>query len=209
YVLFGIRRQLLSSVMFPLGGYEKPEIRKLAADSGLRVADKKDSYEICFVPDNDYAGFLKRHREFSGTSGNFTDLEGNILGTHDGFERFTVGQRKGLGIAFGEPRFVIRIVPETCDVVLGKREDLQVSTFQAVDLNWLADPPDQDHEILVQVRYRHDAVPCRIESSVEDGGSVIVTPEQPVYGVAPGQAAVFYRGTRVLGGGWIRSAAVL
>ncbi len=209
YVLFGIRRQLLSSVMFPLGGYEKPEIRKLAADSGLRVADKKDSYEICFVPDNDYAGFLKRHREFSGTSGNFTDLEGNILGTHDGFERFTVGQRKGLGIAFGEPRFVIRIVPETCDVVLGKREDLQVSTFQAVELNWLADPPDQDHEILVQVRYRHDAVPCRIDSSVADCGSVIVTPEQPVYGVAPGQAAVFYRGTRVLGGGWIRSAAVL
>ncbi len=205
YVLSGIQKQLLPSILLPLGGFQKPQIRSLAAESGLRVADKKDSYEICFVPDNDYAGFLSRYRDFSGTAGNFVDPDGNVLGQHDGYERFTVGQRKGLGIAFGEPRFVLRIHPESCAVVLGRREDLEVQKFFAVEMNWLAGPPAADQNVLVQVRYRHDAVPCRVVLTTEQPETALIIPNDPVQGVAPGQLAVIYDGARVLGGGWIRT----
>lgn len=201
YVLFGIRREILPHVLLPIGSFQKPEIRELARESGLRVADKKDSYEICFVPDQDYAGFLKRYRGHSGTAGDFVDLHGNVLGQHEGYEHFTVGQRKGLGLAFGEPRFVIRIRPETRQVVLGLREDLATSSIMAHDVNWLADRPSDHFACDVKVRYRQKSEPCTVQ--VLPDSNLIITPQSPIFGVAPGQAAVLYDGDRVLGGGWI------
>ena len=204
YVLYGIRRELLPNVLLPIGTFQKPDIRRLAGDSGLRVATKKDSYEICFVPDQDYAGFLKRYRGHEGTEGEFVDMQGNVLGSHEGYEHFTVGQRKGLGIAFGDPRFVIEIRPGSRQVVLGLREDLATTVISAVDCNWLADRPTSRMTCAVKVRYRQTSEPCVIEPG--DNNSVTVYPDQPIFGVAPGQAAVFYDGDRVLGGGWIRRA---
>ena len=206
YVLYGIRRELLPNVLLPIGTFQKPDIRRLAGDSGLRVATKKDSYEICFVPDQDYAGFLKRHRGHEGTEGEFVDMQGNVLGSHEGYEHFTVGQRKGLGLAFGEPRFVIEIRPGSRQVVLGHREDLATTVISAVDCNWLADRPTSRMTCAVKVRYRQTSEPCVIAPG--ENNSVTVYPAQPIFGVAPGKAAVFYDGDRVLGGGWIRRAEV-
>jgi tRNA-specific 2-thiouridylase len=203
YVLFGIRRLLLPNILLPIGVYEKPEIRELAREAGLRVASKKDSYEICFVPDQDYAGFLKRYRNHEGTEGEFVDTSGNVLGRHGGYEHFTVGQRKGLGIAFGEPRFVVRIEPATRRVVLGLREDLAVRSIAVQQINWLADVPTGEFSCNVKVRYRQQAEPCRVVC--ESDGRATVIPSEPLFQVAPGQAAVFYDGDRVLGGGWICS----
>ena len=202
YVLYGIRRELLPNVLLPIGTFQKPDIRRLAGDSGLRVANKKDSNEICFVPDQDYAGFLKRYRGHEGTEGEFVDMQGNVLGSHEGYEHFTVGQRKGLGLAFGEPRFVVEIRPGSRQVVLGHREDLATSVISAVDCNWLSDRPTSRMTCTVKVRYRQTSEPCVIEPG--DDNTVTVYPAQPIFGVAPGQAAVFYDGDRVLGGGWIR-----
>jgi tRNA-specific 2-thiouridylase len=203
YVLFGIRRELLPNILLPIGTYEKPAIRELARDAGLRVATKKDSYEICFVPDQDYAGFLKRWRQHEGTEGDFVDAAGNVLGHHDGYEHFTVGQRKGLGIAFGEPRFVISIEPASRRVVLGRREDLAVQSISVHELNWLAAIPDSPFRCEVKVRYRQQSEPCQV--ILTSSGSAQVIPDEPLFQVAPGQAAVFYDGPRVLGGGWICS----
>ncbi len=201
YVLFGIRRELLPHVLLPIGTFQKPEIRELARQSGLRVADKKDSYEICFVPDQDYAGFLKRYRGHDGTAGDFVDLEGRVLGQHDGYEHFTVGQRKGLGIAFGEPRFVIRINPENRQVVLGLREDLATKSIRVHQLNWLADRPGDNFRCEVKVRYRQASESCTVQVEKDDRATIV--PDDPIFGVAPGQAAVLYDGDHVLGGGWI------
>jgi tRNA-specific 2-thiouridylase len=202
YVLFGIDRSLLPNILLPIGTYQKPEIRALAGESGLRVASKKDSYEICFVPNNDYADFVQRYRGHSETAGDFVDPSGRVLGQHAGYEHFTVGQRKGLGIAFGEPRFVIRIDAETHQVVLGTHDDLATRQIAVSQLNWLVDPPrDGEFECDVKVRYRQQAEPCRVTLTSND--ACVVTPSQPLFGVAPGQAAVFYSADRVLGGGWI------
>ncbi len=201
YVLFGIRPELLERILLPLGTFQKPEIRRLAAEAGLRVADKKDSYEICFVPNNDYAAFLHSYRSHEDTSGNFVDMQGNVVGKHAGYENFTVGQRKGLGIAFGEPRFVVRIEPDSRRVVLGAIQDLETKSFQVRELNWLNARPEPEMRCLVQVRYRHLAVPCIVRQNSDDTAQVEMV--DVVNGVAPGQAAVFYQNDQVLGGGWI------
>lgn len=201
YVLFGINRQLLSRILLPLGSFRKPEIRQLAAEAGLRVANKKDSYEICFVPNNDYAGFLSSYRGAQDTVGEFVDTAGNVLGTHAGYEHFTVGQRKGLGIAFGEPRFVVRIDAESHRVVLGLLEDLATHEFRVIEPNWLVDPVES-LQCEVKVRYRQSSVPCTVTQT--SSSFLMIQPKTPIQGVAPGQAAVFYQGDRVLGGGWIR-----
>ncbi len=205
YVLFGIRRELLPNILLPIGSFEKPAIRELARQSGLRVADKKDSYEICFVPDQDYAGFLRRYRQHESTAGDFVDTEGRVLGQHEGYEHFTIGQRKGLGIAFGEPRFVVRIEPETRRVVLGLRDDLACSAIHVSGINWLADVASDEMVCEVKVRYRQQSEPCRVVKGPDATATVFT--DSPVFGVAPGQAAVFYQGNRVLGGGWIQSAS--
>ncbi len=207
YVLAGINRTILDRILFPVGSYNKPEIRELAAQAGLRVATKPDSQEICFIPDNDYVGFLERYRGRPDMAGDFVDPTGRVLGKHSGYDQFTIGQRRGLGITFGEPRFVIRIEPESRRVVLGTHNDLACHELEADGVSWLVDPPADEWECLAQIRYQHTAAPARIERVGADHVRVRFT--EPQFGVAPGQALVLYDGDRVLGGGWIRQGAAV
>ena len=201
YVLAGINREILDRILFPVGDFNKPEIRELAAQAGLRVATKPDSQEICFIPDNDYVGFLERYRGRPETSGEFVDPSGNVLGRHSGYDQFTIGQRRGLGITFGEPRFVIRIEPETRRVVLGRYDDLACLELEADGFSWLKLDLSAQFDCLAQIRYQHTAAPAHVERLSDDRVRVRFT--SPQYGVAPGQALVLYDGDRVLGGGWI------
>ena len=205
YVLFGIQKAFLRRMMLPIGDYEKTEIRRLAAEVGLRVAEKKDSQEICFVTSGHHDEFVKQRRDTGvNTAGNFIDRRGHVLGQHQGIERFTIGQRKGLGIAVGEPMFVTRIDPVTYDVVLGNREELGRETLTANRTNWLVDgvpPVGQAFEGLAQIRYNTAPAPARIKVLPDERLQVDFL--NPVNGVAPGQAVVIYSGAQVLGGGWI------
>jgi len=203
YVLFGISRDILEQIRFPVGDRTKAEIRELARAAGLSTADKPDSQEICFIPDNDYAGFLERRRGRPDTPGELVDTAGNVVGRHDGFEKFTIGQRRRLGVTFGEPRFVVRIEPETRRVVVGTREELGRRTLTADRLNWLVDAPVAPFRCVAQIRYQHTPAPCTVEPTASD--ELQVTFDAPQFGIAPGQAVVLYDADRVLGGGWIRS----
>ena len=202
YVLFGINKAILDRVIFPVGDFEKTEIRELARQTGLRVADKPDSQEICFIPDNDYVGFLDRYRGPQETAGEIVDTEGNVLGQHDGFQQFTVGQRKGLGLAFGTPRYVVAVEPTTRRVVIGMRDDLMEPMLEADRLNWLVDDIPARFSCHAQIRSQHQAAAAEVEVLDEDRVRVYFA--EPQFGVAPGQAVVLYDGDRVLGGGWIR-----
>lgn len=201
YVLFGLPRDLLPHVLFPVGGYQKEEIRALARQGGLRTFDKPDSQEICFVPDQDYAGFIRRYRGEVETAGNFVDPLGNVIGEHAGYEQFTIGQRRGLGVAFGTPRYVVEVRPASREVVLGLPSDLQRTTLQADRLNWLIAEPAAPIACHAQIRYQHAGTAAVAAPGTD--GRWNVQFETPVRGVAPGQAVVFYDGERVLGGGWI------
>ncbi|HET6882595.1 MAG TPA: tRNA 2-thiouridine(34) synthase MnmA [Pirellulales bacterium] len=201
YVLFGIDRKVLPRVMFPVGNYHKPQIRDVARQLGLRVAEKKDSQEICFVPDQDYAAFVRNRRGEGDLSGEIVTTAGEVVGRHAGLEQFTIGQRKGLGVAFGEPRYVVRLEAETRRVVIGRQEELLRSELTARDANWLIDPPDRPLECEVKIRYRSAPTPAVVEAIGERRLHVYL--RQPRAGVAPGQAVVCYSGDRVLGGGWI------
>lgn len=201
YVLFGIERRRLSRLLFPVGEFIKPEIRGLAEEAGLAVADKPDSQEICFVPDQDHASFVKARTGELDTSGQIVTTEGEVVGTHDGYERFTVGQRKGLRVAMGEPFFVTRIEPDTRRVVIGTREELAVDSLTAGEANWLVDPPEEPFRATVKIRYRDPAAEATVAPVSENRFRVAFDTLR--YGVAPGQAAVCYDGDRVLGGGWI------
>ncbi len=210
YVLYGIRRSILPHLLFPIGGYRKDEVRALARGLGLAVADKPDSVEICFVPDGDHAGLIRRRRPERDTAGVIRDTAGRVLGEHDGYERFTVGQRKGLGVAAGSRRYVLEIVPATHEVIVGDKEGLLANGLLASRVNWLlAEPPAPGgaHPPLactVKIRYRHAGAPAEV-TATPDGGARVVFAE-PQSAVTPGQAVVFYDGDRVLGGGWIESA---
>ncbi|GDY07086.1 MAG: tRNA 2-thiouridine(34) synthase MnmA [Planctomycetota bacterium] len=201
YVLFGIRKEILDRVIFPVGNFKKPEIRELARQTGLRVADKPDSQEICFIPDNDYVGFLERYRGHHDTAGEIVDTEGNVLGRHEGYQQYTIGQRKRLGITFGSPRYVVAVQPTTRRVVIGKREDLMEPTLEANRLNWLIDDVPDRFTCQAQIRSQHQCAEAEVQVLDED--SVRVYFAEPQFGVAPGQAVVFYDGDRVMGGGWI------
>lgn len=201
YVLFGLNRDLLERVLFPVGTYTKHEIRDIARAANLRVAEKPDSQEICFVPDQDYAGFIRRYRGEYETAGELVDTTGNVVGTHDGYEHFTIGQRRGLGVAFGEPRYVISVDADTHRVVVGTREELARDELEADRLNWLIDDVPQRFECQAKIRYQHTPVEAEVE--LLDDERMRVAFSQSQYGVAPGQAVVLYDGDRVLGGGWI------
>ncbi len=200
YVLFGIARSVLSRVMLPVGGYRKPEIRRMARELGLRVADKKDSQEICFVPDGDYARFVRR-RSSDDRSGEIVTTDGVVVGHHEGIESFTIGQRKGLGVALGEPRYVVRLEPEARRVVIGERHELLRDELTARQTNWLVDPPVAPLDCTVQIRYRSGPTPATVTVLADERMHVAL--REPRAGVAPGQAVVCYNGDRVLGGGWI------
>lgn len=201
YVLFGIPRQRLKRMLLPVGGYRKTQIRQIAAQLGLRVADKKDSQEICFVTSGRHDAFVRQRRRGVDLSGPIVTTSGRVVGHHPGIERFTVGQRKGLGVALGEPYFVVRIEPETRCVVIGRKEELARASLSASGCNWLVDPPGRPFSCHAQIRYNSPAVPA--EAEVLADGRLEVRFDQPCYGVAPGQAVVLYDGARVLGGGWI------
>ena len=213
YALFGIRKNRLPRMLLPVGDYEKTEIRRIAESLNLGVAGKRDSQEICFVTQGHHSDFVKARRpELVGsTAGEFVTTEGEVVGRHQGYEAFTVGQRKGLGIALGTPHFVIRIDPETNQVVLGKKEQLARHGLTAGDANWLVDPEtiakfgitDGASDLAVQIRYNGSPEPARVELDSDSRFKVFF--DEPVDAVAPGQAAVVYHGTRVLGGGWIEA----
>ncbi len=201
YALAGIDRRYLSRMLLPVGKYHKTEIRQLAGEAGLKVANKRDSQEICFVTSGHHGQFV-RARSGITTAGNFVTLNGEIVGQHAGVEAFTIGQRKGLGIAFGEPQFVLRIDPNTYDVVIGSKEDLRRPSLTTTDANWLVAPPSLPFDGLAQIRYNSDACPARITPNSDHGFSVNFL--EPASGVAPGQLCVIYDQDRVLGGGWIQ-----
>ncbi|MEO1619024.1 MAG: tRNA 2-thiouridine(34) synthase MnmA [Planctomycetota bacterium] len=207
YALFGIRRDRLPNMLLPVGGYEKTEIRRIAESLDLGVAGKRDSQEICFVTQGHHSDFVKAHRpELVGTTaGEFVTTDGTVVGEHAGYEAFTIGQRKGLGIALGTPHFVIRIDTETNQVVLGQKADLAARQLTATDANWLVDPnsiPSRD-DLSVQIRYNGSPEPAQVDVRPDQPDQFAVTFDEAVDAVAPGQAAVVYQGTQVLGGGWI------
>ena len=209
YVLWGLNQACLQRTRMPLGTFTKPEVRQMAAERGWDELSKKaESYEICFVPDNDYRGFLRRHvndLDQKVRGGNFTDRAGHVLGTHEGYPFYTVGQRKGLGIALGEPMFVTEIIPETNTVVLGKESDLIRNGMMVGKVNLMKYDalPSEGLEAVTKVRYR-DAGTLSTLSPV--GQDVEVSFHAHVKGVAPGQSAVFYEGDDVIGGGIIQGS---
>lgn len=205
YVLFGLRRSLLPRVLFPVGDYRKPQVRELAREAGLRVADKPDSVDICFVPDGDHAALVRRRRPELATAGRIVDTRGTVLAEHDGIERFTVGQRKGLGFGAGRRRYVLRIIPDTNEVIVGDRDELRTTGLHAARVNWLtASPPAGPVACQVKIRYHHEPAEAVVQPLT--AGFARVTFTEPQSAVAPGQAVVFYDGPRVLGGGWIETA---
>lgn len=201
YVLFGIHPHLLSRMLLPVGEFCKPRIRELADQLGLRVADKRDSQEICFVTSGKHDEFVRARRDQVDTSGEIVTTEGVVVGQHPGIERFTIGQRRGLGVARGERNFVVRIEPETRRVVIGRHEELGRRELTARQCNWLVDPPMGEFACHAQIRYNSDAAAATGKMLAEGRLSIVF--DEPRYGVAPGQAVVCYQGERVLGGGWI------
>jgi tRNA-specific 2-thiouridylase len=200
YVLFGIDRQLLARMLLPVGGYRKPQIRALAEQLGLRVADKRDSQEICFVTSGHHGAFV-RSRHGEDLSGDIVTTDGRVVGRHAGIESFTIGQRKGLGVAMGDPHFVVRIDADARQVVIGPRQDLARQELTANDCNWQCEPQSATFACQAQIRYNSQAVPARGERLPDN--RLRIRFETPCLGVAPGQAVVCYQDDRVLGGGWI------
>ncbi len=205
YFLFGLRQEQLASALFPVGHLRKDEVRALARERRLPNAEKAESQEICFVPDDDYAGFVERQAPAEDRSGPILDREGRALGTHGGVHRFTVGQRKGLGVSSLRPLYVLRVVPEARTVVVGEESDLESAVLTARDVNWLSiAEPAGPLRAAVKIRYRHKEAPARIEPL--PGGRARVVFDAPQRAITPGQAAVFYDGDVCLGGGWIEQA---
>ncbi|HRO09831.1 MAG TPA: tRNA 2-thiouridine(34) synthase MnmA [Saprospiraceae bacterium] len=205
YVLWGLSQESLHRTNFPLGTYSKPEVRQMAKDFGYEELSKKaESYEICFVPDNDYRGFLKRRvegLEERVKGGHFVNKEGKVIGIHDGYPFYTIGQRKGLGGGFTKPMFVTEIIPESNTVVLGEIDDLIRNTMKVGKLNWMKYPElPEGMEALTQVRYNDPGVMAGLRMQEDQ---VDVEFYANVRGVAPGQSAVFYEGDDVVGGGII------
>jgi len=203
YVLFGIERALLARMLLPVGEYRKPQIRELAARIGLKVAEKKDSQEICFVTSGRHDEFVRQRRRGRDMSGEIVTTDGRVVGRHPGIERFTIGQRKKLGVAMGEPYFVVRIEPETKRVVIGRHAELARKELTAADCNWLVDPPPGAFRCTAKIRY--NTPPTAATAEVLSDGRLHVTFDEPRHGVAPGQAVVLYDGDAVVGGGWIEA----
>ncbi|MCL4795908.1 MAG: tRNA 2-thiouridine(34) synthase MnmA [Bryobacteraceae bacterium] len=208
YFLFGIRQEQLARTLFPLGGMRKPEVRALAAELGILVAAKNDSQEICFVPNGDYAAFIDAYFREKGierqrTAGEIVNIEGKALGEHAGVHNFTVGQRKGLGIAAAEPLYVIATEPASQRVIVGGNDDLLRASLVAKDVNWVSIAPiTAPRRAEVKIRNRHEPAVATL-TPTGDPARVDVRFDEPQRAVTPGQAAVFYDGDTVLGGGWI------
>ncbi|MCP4355144.1 MAG: tRNA 2-thiouridine(34) synthase MnmA [Proteobacteria bacterium] len=203
YFLFLTSQEQLDYSVYPLGEViDKDETRKLAEELDLHISDKKDSQDICFIPDGDYRSLLKRQKPDSFKEGDFINTKGEKIGTHKGIEHYTVGQRKNLGISLGFPAFVSKILPETNQIVIGTKDELNVKTFNIKDISWLGETiPKEGLKCFVKVRSTHTPTECTL--TLKDNNQATVELETPETMVSPGQAAVFYDGDRLLGGGWI------
>jgi tRNA-specific 2-thiouridylase len=207
YFLFGLTQEQLSRTLFPLGTMTKPEVRDIARRHGLALAEKPESQEICFVPGGDYKKFLDAYLAEQGeslpdTTGELVTTNGEVIGEHGGIHNFTVGQRKGLGVATGSPLYVIQINGDQRQVVVGSGDELYSRTLRARKLNWIAvDDLREPASVTAKIRHRHQAAPATVEKIGDD--EVLVTFDEPQRAITPGQATVFYQGDVVLGGGWI------
>lgn len=202
YVLYNLTQEQLSKIIFPMGEMIKKDARVLAESNSLINADKPDSQDICFVPDGNYAKFIEDYTGEKIKQGNFVDTKGNILGRHKGISYYTIGQRKGLGIAFGKPMYVVDINPIDNTVVLGQESELLKSELIAKDINLISiEKQDLPIKVLAKTRYKQKEQPCTI--SMNDDGSIKAVFENPQRAITPGQAVVFYDGDTVVGGGTI------
>ncbi len=199
YVLWPVPKKLLSRMLFPLGEFRKEEVRRIAEERGLAVAYTPESQDICFIPDGDYRRFIRK--KMPAEPGEIVNQEGRTLGRHKGVVDFTVGQRRGIGVSAPTPLYVTEVRPQARQVVVGRREDLEVREIRVGGLNWFLSPEEAE---TVQVRYNSSPVSCKLE---EAGGEVRARLEEPVLGVAPGQSAVFYKDDKVVGGGVVRGGA--
>ncbi len=208
YALWGVAQEHFARTLFPLGAYTKPEIRRMAADFGLlRVADKPDSYEICFVPDNDYRRFLRdRVPDLDARigEGNFVRKDGTVVGRHRGYPYYTIGQRHGLDLALGFPVYVTHIDPATNTLTVGPREELMRQTLTARGLNLIKYPDlSEERPAVGKIRYKDEGAPCLARQTGDDEMEVVFA--EPRRALTPGQALVLYEGDDVLGGGWIHT----
>ena len=202
YALYNLTQSQLAHTLKPVGDYTKDEIRKIAADNYLMVANKPDSMEICFVPDNDYAGYIERTTDYKSVPGNFVDVDGNVIGKHNGIIHYTVGQRKGLGLAMGHPVFVVAVRPDTNEVVIGENKDVFTDTLYAGNLNFMAiEALKEPMRARGKIRYSHEGADCTIR--MIDDNTLECKFDKPQRAVTPGQALVLYDGEYVLGGGTI------
>ncbi len=203
YALYNLTQRQLAHTLMPVGEYAKEEIRQIAKAKGLLVADKPDSQEICFIPDHDYAGFIREYGGRELPKGNFVDSQGNILGQHQGIACYTIGQRRGLGLSMGRRVFVKEIRRETNEVVIGEGEQVFSDSLRCGQVNWMAEEglKGQERTVTAKIRYSHKGAPCRIRELSD--GLVECRFEEPIRAVTPGQAVVFYLGDVVLGGGTI------
>lgn len=202
YALYNLTQEQLSRTLMPVGEYTKDEVREIAEKINLRVANKPDSQDICFVPDGDYAGFIEKNVDAKLPTGNFVTLDGKVLGRHKGITHYTVGQRKGLGLALGYPAFVVEIRPESQEVVIGTNEDSMSYYVRANKVNFMAiEDLTGPMRVFAKIRYNHKGAWCTIEKTAED--EVLCTFEEQQRAITPGQAVVFYDGEYVLGGGTI------
>ena len=201
YFLFPATRAAFRQTLFPLGGMSKADVREHAARLGLITSSKPESQEVCFIPDDDHTRFIREYRDDPDLGGDIVDEEGNVLGQHDGYFRYTVGQRRGLGVAVGYPLYVLRIDATTRQVVVGPAERLLKQGLLAKNMNWFR-YPEPGEQIFARIRHNGGLIPASIEGREE----VVVNFKAPARAVAPGQAVVLYSGDEVLGGGWIRKS---
>jgi tRNA-specific 2-thiouridylase len=201
YVLFGISRDMLPRTLLPIGGMSKDQVRDHARRFGLAVSDKPDSVDICFVPDRDYARVVRERRPEAFVPGSIVDTDGREVGRHDGIPNFTIGQRRGLGVALGLPVYVTRIDSGGGTVTVGPKSALARNDLHASRVHWLMEVPQAPLRSNVQIRYAHQAAPATVTPVGPD--RVQVAFDQPQTAITPGQATVFYDGDVVLGGGWI------
>jgi tRNA-specific 2-thiouridylase len=207
YFLFGLTQEQLSRTLFPLGHMTKPEVRNVAREHGLRLAEKPDSQEICFIPGGDYKRFLTAYLEEQGeampdTAGEMVASSGEVIGRHEGISNFTVGQRKGLGVSSPTPLYVLNIHPDSHRVTVGADAELATKTLRARRLNWISIPElTAPMRVRAKIRHRHEPAWATLEPAGPN--EVVATFDEPQRAVTPGQSAVFYDGDEVVGGGWI------
>jgi tRNA-specific 2-thiouridylase len=202
YALYNLTQEQLSRTLMPVGEYTKDQIRQIAADIGIIVANKPDSMEICFIPDNDYAGYIQKETGYEPKEGNFVDMNGNIIGRHKGIIHYTIGQRKGLGLAMGHPVFVAAIRPDTNEVVIGENKDVYAPKLYANHLNFMSEAQlTGEKRLKAKIRYSHAGADCTVRMAGDDLIECVFDEQQRA--ITPGQALVLYDGEYVFGGGTI------